>query len=163
MGTKSSQIQIRVSPEQKAALERLAREAGQSVSAYLLSRALPRARIRFGELLRDLARGEDRRFVLAEIHDLLSVLAPMELGPAVDRAEIDSLSPYLQNYVAAMVELAAQQKGVAPPAWAGEVQPLAEPAFASDLPGLRLHLLRSAPIAFKRRNLFVDASIGDRV
>ena len=62
-----------------------------------------------------------------------------------------------------MVELASQQKGVTPPAWTSEVEPLPEPWFATDLPGLRLHLLRSAPVAFKRRNLFVDASIGDRV
>jgi hypothetical protein len=38
-----------------------------------------------------------------------------------------------------------------------------EPSFATEPPGLRLHLLRSAPVAFMRRNLFVDASIGDRV
>jgi hypothetical protein len=81
----------------------------------------------------------------------------------VAAAELDDLSPYLQNYLAAMVELASQQKGVAPPAWTRNVEPLEEPHFATELPGLRLHLLRSAPVAFKRRNLFVDASIGDRV
>jgi uncharacterized protein (DUF1778 family) len=163
MSTKSSQIQLRVSPPQKAALQRLAREAGLSVSAYLLSRALPPARLRFDELVRALARQEERRFALAEINDLLAGLAPIELAEAVGGAEPGGLSPYLQNYLAAMVELAAQRQGVAPPAWTGAVEPLAEPSFATDLPGLRLHLLRSAPVAFKRRNLFVDASIGDRV
>jgi hypothetical protein len=29
--------------------------------------------------------------------------------------------------------------------------------------GLRLHLLLSAPPAFRRRNIFLDASVGDRV
>lgn len=134
-----------------------------SVSAFVLCRALPPARLQFGELLRALTREEDRRFALAELNDLLAGLSTMELEEAVADAEVDALSPYLQNYVAAMVELASQQKGVAPPAWTGEIEPLEEPAFATDLQSLRFHLLRSAPVAFKRRNLFVDASIGDRV
>lgn len=163
MSTKSSWIQIRVSPQQKAALERLAREAGQSLSAFVLDRALPPARIRFAELLRLLAQEGERRFALAEINDFLTRLAPVELEAAVATADLDSLPPDFQNYVAAMVELAAQQKGVAPPRWTRDVAPLAEPSFATDLPGLRLHLLRSSPVAFKRRNLFVDASVGDRV
>lgn len=163
MSTKSSQVQIRVSPREKAALEALARRAGQSVSAYVLSRALPSARLRFGELVRALSHDEGRRFALAELNDLLAGLAPMELRQAVADADLESLSPYLRNYVAAMVELAAQLRGVTPPRWTTEIPPLEEPAFATDLTGLRLHLLRAAPVAFKRRNLFVDASIGDRV
>jgi uncharacterized protein (DUF1778 family) len=163
MSTKSSQLQIRVSPGEKTALEALARRAGQSVSAYVLGRALPSVQLRFSELLRALAQEADRRFVLAELNDLLAGLAPMELREAVADADLGGLSPYLQNYVTAMVELAAQRKGVSPPAWTREVVPLEEPAFAADLPALRLHLLRSAPVAFKRRNIFVDSSIGDRV
>lgn len=163
MSTKSSQIQIRVSAREKAALEAFARRAGQSVSAYVLSRALPSARLRLGELVKALADEGERRFALAEINELLAGLAPMELRDAVADADLGGLCPYLQNYVAAMVELASERKGVAPPAWTREVVPLAEPAFATDLAGLRLHLLRSAPVAFKRRNIFVDSSIGDRV
>jgi len=163
VGTKSSQLQIRVSPREKSALEALARRAGQSVSAYVLSRVIPPAHLRFAELVRDLAQEPDRRFVLAELNDLLTGLSPMELREAVAEADLERLSPFLQNYVAAMVELAAERKGLAPAPWTREVVPLEEPYFATDLPGLRLHLLRSAPVAFKRRNLFVDASIGDRV
>lgn len=163
MGAKSSQIQIRVSPREKAELEALARRAGQSLSAYVLGRALPPARLRLSELVRDLAGDADRRFALAELNDLLSGLGPTELREAVADVDLGGLFPYLQNYVAAMVELASQRVGVAPPAWARQVLPLESPAFAADLPGLRLHLLRSAPVAFKRRNIFVDASIGDRV
>ena len=163
MATKSRQIQVRVSPEEKTKLEELAKRAGQSVSAYLLSRALPPAKVRFEELVRALAVEENRRFALAELNDLLTGLSPMELREAVGDAPLQGLSPYLQNYVAAMVELAAQRKGVAPPEWPSEVPPLEEPAFATNLRSLRLHLLRSAPVAFKRRNIFVDASVGDRV
>jgi hypothetical protein len=163
MTTKSSQIQIRVSPEEKSMLEDLARRSGQGVSAYVLSRALPSARVRFDELLRALARPENRRFALAELNDLLTGLAPAELREAVAEAHLGELTPYLRNYVAAMVELASQRGGVAPPDWTREVIPLDQPSFATDLPGLRLHLLRSSPVAFKRRNLFVDSSLGDRV
>jgi len=163
MATKSRQIQVRVSPEEKTKLEELAERAGQSVSAYLLSRALPPAGVRFEELVRALAVEGDRRFVFAELNDLLTELAPMELRVAVADAAVVGLSPYLQNYVAAMVELAAQRKGVEPPEWTREIPPLEEPVFATDLRGLRLHLLRSAPVAFKRRNIFIDASVGDRV
>lgn len=163
MSTKSSQLQIRVSAREKRALEALARSAGQNVSAYVLSRALPSARLRFGELARALADERERRFVLAELNDLLSGLAPMELREAVAEADLTGVSAYLQNYLAAMVELASQRLGVAPPGWTRDVVALREPAFATDLPRLRLHLLRSSPVAFKRRNLFVDASIGDRV
>jgi hypothetical protein len=52
---------------------------------------------------------------------------------------------------------------VPPPDWTLAVQPLSEPAFGSPLQSLRLHLLVAAPPAFKRRNIFVDSSVGDRV
>ena len=41
MTRKSEQIQIRVTPHQKAALKRRAKHAGQDVSSYVLSRTLP--------------------------------------------------------------------------------------------------------------------------
>jgi hypothetical protein len=37
------------------------------------------------------------------------------------------------------------------------------PAFGSSLASLRLHLLTRAPVALRRRNLFADASVDDRV
>ena len=162
-GTKTQQLQIRVSPEQKSALARLARRAGQDVSAYVLSRALPSAALRFAEILAALGEAKRRRFALAELNDLLAELAPRELAEVTGQAELRGLSPYLQNYVAAMVELAAQRKRIAPPAWVCDVPPLEEPHFATPLEGLRLHLLRASPVPFRRRNLFVDSSVGDRV
>jgi hypothetical protein len=44
-----------------------------------------------------------------------------------------------------------------------EVAPLEEPHFGAPLQSLRLHLLAASPVAFKRRNIFVDAAVGDRV
>jgi hypothetical protein len=163
MPSRSSQLQIRVTPEQKEALRRLARRAGQDMSAYVLSRALPDARMRFVRLLEALRDDGEPGFALAEINDLLTGLGAGELASAVEDADLAGLSPYLRNYVAAMVELAAHRQDVPPPAWVREVEPLEAPHFATPLAGLRLHLLRASPVPFKRRNLFIDSSIGDRV
>jgi hypothetical protein len=132
------------------------------MSAHALDGAATAAR-RFAELLRAVAEEDEYRFALAELNDFLTGSPSSEFAEAVFGADLGDLSPHLQNYVAAMVELASQRKGVDPPPWTREIEPLDEPWFATDLPGLRLHLLRSAPLVFKRRNLFIDASIGDRV
>jgi hypothetical protein len=163
MPPKSQQLQIRVTPLQKSALRRHARAAGLDVSAYVLSRLLPPDEERFAEILRALRVDGDERFALAELNDFLASRVPTQLAAAVARATLGGLSPFLQNYVAAMVEQAAGQKGVAPPAWARDVQPLAEPYFASALKSLRFHLLQVSPAPFKRRNLFIDAAVGSRV
>ncbi|MPY86466.1 MAG: hypothetical protein GEU99_00915 [Luteitalea sp.] len=163
MATKSEQLQIRVTPAQKVVLKRLARRAGLDVSSYVLSRVLPPARSRFHEILRALRREENRRFALAELNDLLSDLAPAQFRDTVADVELEGLSPFLQNYVAAMVEQAAHQKDEASPRWVHDVAPLEEPYFAVPFSRLRPHLLRAAPVAFKRRNIFVDSAVGDRV
>lgn len=165
MSTKSLQLQIRVTPAEKAALKRRAADAGQDLSRYVLSRALPPGRDRFAEILGTLAGAdeESRRFGLAELNDFLSGLTPMEFAEAVGTADLGGLSSFLRSYVAAMVEVAADRKAVASPPWTAGVGGPDRPYFATPLKGLRLHLLRSAPIPFKRRNLFVDASVGDRV
>lgn len=160
---KTEQLQIRVTPAQKASLRRAAERAGQDLSEYVLARALPSARDRLERLLPALRDERESRYVLAEIHDLLASLGPSQLEDAISAAPPADLSRYLQNYVAAMVEQAATQRGVSPPPWLREIEPLAEPVFATPLAGLRLHLLRSSPVPFRRRNLFVDTSIGDRV
>lgn len=163
MGSKTEQLQIRVTPAQKAALKRAARAAGTDVSSYVLARLLPPVRERFATLLGALEDAGDTRYVLAELHDLLAACPPALLADATASPPRARLSPHLQNYVAAMVELAADQKGVRPPAWTEDIAPLAAPAFASPLRSHRLHLLRTAPVPFKRRNIFVDSSVGDRV
>ena len=107
---------------------------------------------------------EDHRIPLAELNDLLTALAPIEFDEAVEEPEgVEAFSPYFQNYVAAMVEYAAYLKDRRPPAWTAGIPPLERPRFATDLEGLRTYLLVSAPVAFKRRNIFVDSSIGSRV
>ncbi len=163
MAQKSKHVQIRVTPDQKATLKRLAAAAGQDMSSYVLARALPSSRLRFEELLSLLGDGADHRYALAELNDLLSALAPAELSAAIADADLARLSPFLQNYIAAMIEQACYLEGVPPPAWTARVVPLEAPHFAAPLKSLRLHLLRASPVPFKRRNIFVDASVGERV
>lgn len=164
MAGRSTQLQIRVTPAQKRALKQLSRRAGQDMSAYVLARALPDAPLRFARLLAALRDDARPGFALAELNDLLTGLPSGELAIAVEHADLSGLTPYLRNYVAAMVELASHRRDVPPPAWVREVEPLkTEPHFATPLAGLRLHLLRSSPVPFKRRNIFIDSSLGDRV
>jgi uncharacterized protein (DUF1778 family) len=164
MAGRSSQLQIRITPEQKEVLKRLSQRAGLDMSAYVLSRALPDARMQFARLLEALRDDDRPGFALAELNDLLSGLTSGELFDAVEHADLTGLTPYLRNYVAAMVELAAHRRDVPPPVWVRDVEPMEmEPHFATPLAGLRLHLLRTAPVPFKRRNIFIDSSIGDRV
>lgn len=163
MTAKTQQLQIRVTPLQKATLKRRARAAGRDVSSYVLERLLPSGTDRFTELLRALQHQADHRFALAELNDFLHACPPVAFGEAVALAEVSALSAYLQNYVAAMVEQAAEAKQVVPPAWVTDIPPLEAPRFATDLPSLRMHLLRSSPVPFKRRNIFIDAGVGARV
>jgi hypothetical protein len=166
MAIKSHQLQIRVTPTEKSAIRRLAQAAGLDVSSYVLARALPATQGRFDGLLRELAAPHGRSYVLAELNDFLSALSGPELAEAVglvERAVLEALPEYERNYVAAMVELACARKDRPPPAWTMHVRPLARPRFGTELKSVRPHLLRASPVPFKRRNIFIDASVGDRV
>lgn len=165
MTLRSSYVQIRVTPAEKARLRRLADAAGRDLSSYMLARALPANRLRFRELL-EVLEGEGEagaRLPLAELNDFLAALAPVELDDALADADPSRLSPFVAAYVAAMVEVACHGKNATPPAWTRRVPALEVPWFASPLRGHRLHLLRASPVPFRRRNLFIDASIGARV
>lgn len=159
---KAAQLQIRVSPAEKAAIQRAARRAGMDMSAYVLARALPAGRDRFEALTAACRDRERARFALAELNDWLAALGAGELRDALASAP-HGLAPDLANYVAAMVEYACGRRGVPPPAWTRSIPPLAEPMFGSELLSLRLYLLSHSPAPFRRRNIFVDASVGSRV
>jgi uncharacterized protein (DUF1778 family) len=161
--SKTEQLQIRVTASEKETLKRLARGAGQDVSSYVLSRALPKPRLRFQELVETVADDKDRRFALAELNDLLANLTRAELSDILSDAPSLDLSPYWKNYVAAMVEQAAHHKKIPTPKWLSDIEPLTEPHFAAPLASLRLYLLRASPVPFRRRNIFVDSGVGDRV
>jgi hypothetical protein len=161
--TKDGQLQIRVSAAEKKAIQQAAARAGLDMSGWVRTKLLPPPRETFRRLTTSLAsRPDDRRYLLAEFNDFLTGLGAAAFVLAVAEPP-PPLPPYLANYVAAMVETAAHRLDAAPPGWTAGVVPLAEPVFGSSLASVRLHLLLASPPAFRRRNIFIDASIGDRV
>lgn len=162
-GTKTAQLQVRLTAAQKRAIQAAAQRAGTDMSTWVLERLLPSSRDRFEEVAGALATAVRPGFLAADLNDLLSSWSAAQLREAVAEPPPVSLDRYWSNYVAAMVETAAHRRGLAPPAWTCRVRPLESPAFGCDLVSLRLHLLTTAPPAFRRRNIFIDATIGDRV
>jgi len=161
--TKEGQLQIRVTAAQKRSIQRAARRAGVSMSAWVLARLLPSAQQTFQARVDEIAASDRPGLAFAELLDWLAPLEAREFEEAVAEPPGAPLDDYWRNYLAATVEHGAATRGVAAPAWTREVAPLAEPAFASSLRSLRLHLLVSSPPAFVARNLFIDANLGSRV
>lgn len=133
------------------------------MSAYVLSRVLPAAACEFQQAMSALIGSARPAFALAHLNSLLSKLTSAELHDATSAAPDVPLTPFLANYTAAMVEVACHKRAIPLPAWTRRIAPLDEPVFGSTLRSLRMHLLTHAPAAFRRRNIFVDATVGDRV
>jgi uncharacterized protein (DUF1778 family) len=164
MAAKETQLQIRVSAAEKNAIRSAAQRAGMEVSAWVLARVLPQPGRRFRDLIQELVQDSaQRRFILAALNDLLAGAPAAAFDEMVAELPAVRWDDWTANYVAAMVETAAHRNQLAPPAWTPTIAPLDRPVFSSPLPGLRLHLLLASPPAFKRRNLFVDSTVGDRV
>jgi hypothetical protein len=160
---RTAQLQIRVTPAEKATIELAARRAGLGMSAYVLARVLPAGAARWQALAREIARSRGAKIAFAELSGWLSGLSARELKETLAVAPPAALAEPLANTVAAMVEHACASAGVAPPAWTADIAPLARPVFGSNLASLRLHLLANSPPAFRRRNLFVDTAVGGQV
>ena len=160
---KTAQMQVRVSTDEKAAIQRAAARAGMDMSAYVLSRLLSKPAAQFRDCVDGCAGPAPPSFALAELNSLLSTLNAGELREAIAEPLAPRLAPFLRNYIAAMVEYACAKRAVAVPAWVRSIPPLAEPVFGSDLQSLRLYLLTHSPPPFRGRNIFIDATLGDRV
>lgn len=162
--TKNSQLQLRVSEREKAAIRRAAQLAGLDVSSWVLSKITPpQLATRFRELVVELRRAKDPGYCLAEINSLLTKCNRAEFSETVRDCDWSVLSPFLANYLAAMVETSAHKKHFSPPDWTHEILPSTAPYLASQLISLRTYLLVNSPPAFRRRNIFIDATIGDQV
>jgi uncharacterized protein (DUF1778 family) len=159
---KTTQLQIRVTRSEKHAIQRAAARTGLDLSAYVLRRVISMPAQAFASAVSTVERG-DARFALAELNALLTRFTAAELREAVADSVPRLLAPYLSNYVAAMVEMACARRAVAVPAWARAIAPLTKPVFGSTLQSLRLHLLRHSPAPFRRRNIFIDATLEDQV
>jgi hypothetical protein len=162
-GPKKAQLQVRVSDADKAAIQKAAKRAGMDMSAYVLSRVISAPASRFRECVEALTGQAPASFALAELNSLLSALTPAEMRDAVAAPPTIALSPFLSNYIAAMVEYGCVRCGVEPPAWTRTVVPLNEPAFGTTLLSLRLHLLTHSPPPFRRRNIFIDSTLSNRI
>jgi hypothetical protein len=164
MGGKTAQLQIRVSPADKARLRQEAQDAGVDVSTLVLQRALPAPATAFTELASAAASADSPTYALAALHDLLVATPRLQLPELVAQLpEAARRDAWLANYLADMVETRCAALDLPVPAWTREVLPLPTPWFATTLRGLRPWLLRTAPVAFRRRNLFVDSTVGARV
>ena len=163
MSNKTAQLQIRVTPEQKRRLKRLARNAAMDMSEWVLARVLPSEADRFQESASRLRRTENRSYSLAEMADFLRALPAATFARAVAHAPTARLDPDTMNYLAAAIELAARRRGLEAPGWTTEVAIPGKPRFGSSLESVRMHLLTQSPVALRRRNLFMDASIDARV
>jgi hypothetical protein len=117
----------------------------------------------FLDCVRACADSAPSRLALAELNSLLSDLTASELRDAITTPPPPGLSPFLGNYIAAMVEYACARRAVEVPEWTRSIAPLTEPVFGSELQSLRLHLLTHSPPPFRARNIFIDATLGDRV
>jgi len=162
MSSRGHQLQIRVSEAQKEAIRAAAQRAGVGMSEWVLSRLFPEPAAR----LTSLALRADRdggHAAWAEIIELLQKRTAVDFQMAVRDIEVATLSSFTANYLAALVETTAARLGEAPPPWTARVAPLPTPWFGTELRRLREHLLVHAPVAFRRRNIFIDAEVGDRV
>lgn len=162
MPIKSAQLQIRVTPEQKRTMKRLARESATDMSSWILDRVLPPESLRFQALTGALARSEARPYALAEVEDYLRSLPVGAFARATSEAPRSPIDPATLNHLAGAIDRAAVKRGVAPPAWVKRVPASTTPTFGSRLKSARLHLLTNSPVAMRRRNVFVDASIDER-
>ena len=160
---KTRQLQVRVSADERERIRQRAENAGMTVSEWVLRRLLPPVEEEFQGLCLGLAeRPEFRTHALAHLHDFFRRLGEREFSLAVRYPPQVELAPFEANYVAAMVEYSAVLKGAPMPDWTRDVPPLETPWFAAPERSLRLHLLTQSPPPFRRRNLFVDASVGSR-
>lgn len=153
--TRTSQLQIRISPQEKATLKRLAGLEGLSVSAYVLSRALPSATHAVDAALNALRAGASTQAeALATLRRLVEGLGPDDVAESLAQANLADLPPVTQNYVAGVAEQLATSAGAEPPSWASQVLPLERPHFRWPLRSLRPYQLRASPLALARRNVF---------
>lgn len=143
-------------------LKRRAREAGMDMSSWILDRVLPPESARFQELARSLVEPESRAFALAELEDFLRPFPSGTFARATSEPPKAPIDPVTLNHLAAAIESGSAKRGVASPTWTHRIPFPADPVFGTTLNSARLYLLTHAPVAFRRRNVFVDSSIDER-
>ena len=133
------------------------------LSSWVLSRILPDDALAFTNLCHELAVSTQTSIALAQMNDFLVRLSRRNFTVATRNFDAPALTALSANLVAAMVEQTAANLGLRAPDWVKRVKPLCTPYFATEIVALRLYLLANAPVLYRRRNLFLDSTIGARV
>lgn len=135
------------------------------ISAYLLSKAGLDLRAKWDGLAGDLERADDEKisYVWAAIIDFLTPLSRQDFQDLFANEPAWSLSDFKENYLVGLIERVAQNLNIPAPNWALDVNPLADPYFPEEHPKLRVYLMLHGDPIFRRRNIFIDSSIGGRV
>ena len=160
---KDTFLQIRMTSEQKEGIRDAAATANTDMSSWILSKVANSQSKEFLLIVEKLASLKEQSYVYAELHDFLSNCNSSSFSLAVQAIPNLNLSTFQLNYVAAMVEQRAQQLHQTLPDWCRETNRLETPYFGSSLKSLSFYLLLNSLIAFRRRNIFIDSSIDDRI
>ncbi len=160
---KDTFLQIRLTSEQKESIRDAAANANTDMSSWILSKVVNSQSKKFLMIVEKLASDKKLSYVYAELHDFLINCNSTSFSLAVQAFPNLNLSSFQSNYIAAMVEQRAQQLGEKIPNWCTEITRLDAPYFGTSLKSLNFYLLLNSPIAFRRRNIFIDSSIGDRI
>ncbi len=160
---KTDFLQIRVTPSEKKILQTHAKKKNMDVTSWVKSRLFHSKQQQFQIILSEIESAEQPREAWAELHDFLTQLSKNEFLSALFDLPRSFQNTFKGNYIAAMIETTAQHKNFSFPAWTKHYMGLETPYFGSTMDSLRLHLLVSSPAPFRKRNIFIDTSIGGRI
>lgn len=160
---KTEFLQIRVTSTEKKLIQSKARRLGMDMSVWVKSRLFSEQNQNYRELIDSILDKSSSKEALAFLNDFLHALTAKEFHEVVTEIPEHFINSLEGNYIAAMVEMAAHQKNITSPSWTNKYAGLSKPYFSSKFEKLRLHLLLSSPIPFRKRNIFIDSTIGDRV
>ncbi|PCI64572.1 MAG: hypothetical protein COB38_12570 [Gammaproteobacteria bacterium] len=156
-------LQIRLSSKQKESIRNAAKMANADMSSWILSKVLNSQSDDFLKVIEKLVSSQQQSYIYAEIHDLLMKCDHNIFGETVKLPPTAQLNSFQLNYITAMVEHRAMQLSEKTPNWCSEINSLKKPHFGSNLKCLKLYLLLNSPLAFRKRNIFIDSTVGQRV
>lgn len=161
---KDTYLQIRLSKHEKELIVKAAGANGVNISKWIMQRIMIDKRSQFQSICLKMSKDiTNKSFYLSDLNDYLTNLSANEFLIALDTRPNVKLSISDWNIIVAMIDYAAYKKRAKSPDWLNDVEPLQHPLFATELTTVRQYLLITSPIAFRRRNIFVDTSIGGMV
>ncbi len=156
-------LQIRLSSKQKEIIRGAAKNAKTDMSSWVLAKIINNQSEEFLKVVEKLVSSQKQSYNYAEIHDLLMKLDNNVFSKTVEFSPTKELNSFQLNYIAAMVEQRAMQLSEKAPSWCSDIKSLEAPCFGTSLKSLNLYLLLNSPLAFRKRNIFIDSTVGQRV